>query len=200
MDIDVGDGELALLARYPGLPRRRLTVDEYHRMGEAGILTRDDRVELIEGELIEMVPIGSDHAGTVNKLNYTLMLALGTRGVVAPQNPVRLSDRSEPEPDFAVLKPRADYYKSAHPTPEDVLLAIEVADSSLAYDSGLKRALYASRGIREFWIVNLIDRVVEVNRKPVGDRYEWTARIEPSGVLDIEALPGVSIPAAQIFG
>ena len=83
---------------------------------------------------------------------------------------------------------------------DSVLLAIEVADSSLAYDSGLKRALYASRGIREFWIVNLIDRVVEVNRKPVGDRYEWTARIEPSGVLDIEALPGVSIPAAQIFG
>jgi Uma2 family endonuclease len=200
MDMDVADGELGLLERYPGLPRRRLTVDEYYRMGEAGILARNERVELIEGELIEMAPIGSEHAGTVNKLAYALILAVGSQAVVSPQNPVRLANRTEPEPDFAVLQARADFYTLAHPTAQDVLLAIEVADSSLAYDSGLKRALYASRDIREFWIVNLVARVVEVYRNPSGDRYEWSATVEPSGVLEIEALPGVSISAKQIFG
>ena len=108
-------GETGLLTRNPWVARRVLTVAEYHRMGEVGILTKRDHVELIEGELIAMSPIGSEHAGTVNALNRLLVQAVGDRGVVAVQNPVRLDDLSEPQPDFAVLKPRADDYRRAPP-------------------------------------------------------------------------------------
>ena len=130
-----------LLTRHPWVPRRPLTVAEDHRMGEAGIFTEDDRVELIEGQLVAMTPIGSGHSGTVNGLNYLLVRAVGECGVVAVQNPVLLDNHSEPEPDFAVLKPRPDAYRAAHPRPADVLLIVEVADSSLAYDRTVKRAL-----------------------------------------------------------
>src|ERR1700676_1935686 len=146
-------GETDLLTRNPWVPRRALTVAEYHRMGEAGILARDDRVELIEGQLIAMSPIGSEHSGTVNALNHCLVQAIGQRGVVAVQNPVQLDDLSEPQPDFAVLKPRDDYYRRATPRPNEVLLIIEVADSSLAYDRNVKRSLYARHDVPEFWIV-----------------------------------------------
>src|SRR5579862_9904434 len=148
-------GESDLLTRNPWVARRPLTVAEYHRMGEVGILTEDDRVELIEGELIAMSPIGSEHSGTVNALTHTLVLAVEDRAVVAVQNPVQLDDLSEPRPDFALLKPRDDYYRRSTPRPDDVLLLIEVADSSLAYDRNVKRSLYAWHGIPEFWIVNI---------------------------------------------
>ncbi|MBV8457956.1 MAG: Uma2 family endonuclease [Acetobacteraceae bacterium] len=137
---DVGS---TLLARYPAVPRRLLTVDDYHRMGEAGILSEDDRVELIEGELVEMAPIGSEHAASVAALNHLLVLAVGARGLVFPQNPVRLDPHNEPQPDFTVLKPRPDGYRSALPRAEDILLIVEVSASSLGYDRGLKLALYA---------------------------------------------------------
>jgi Uma2 family endonuclease len=193
-------GETALLPRNPWVMRRPLTVADYHRMGEAGILTRDDRVELIEGELIAMSPIGSEHSGTANTLTRLLIHAVGDRGVVAVQNPVQLDDRSEPQPDFAVLKPRQDDYRQATPRPADVLLIIEVADSSLAYDRAVKRALYARHGIPEFWIVNLAADEVEVCRAPGGDRYGTVSRIGRGGVLEPELLPGASIPVAALLG
>ena len=193
------DGGSTLLARYPAVPRRLLTVEDYHRMGEAGILSRDDRVELIEGELVEMAPIGSEHAASVGMLNRLLVLAVGGRAVVFPQNPVRLDVHNEPQPDFTVLKPRPDGYRSALPTPEDVLLVVEVAASSLAYDRGLKLALYARHGIPELWIVNVAAQEIEIFRKPAGDHYASTARAGRSGSLEIEALPGVRIAADPIF-
>ena len=194
------DDAPTLLTRYPEISRHLFTVDDYHRLGEAGILAEDDRVELIEGELVEMAPIGSEHAAGVNALNRLLVLAVGERGIVSPQNPVRLDRRNEPQPDFSVLKPRADAYRSAPPRPSDVLLIVEVAASSLAYDRGLKLALYARHAIPEVWIVNLAAQEIEVFRKPASDRYQLSTRVDRTGLLEIEALPGVWIGVEGIFG
>jgi Uma2 family endonuclease len=192
--------ETGLLSRHPWVARRPLTVAEYHRMGEVGILGEHDRVELIEGELIAMSPIGSPHSGTVNTLTRLLVMALGARGIVAVQNPVQLDDRSEPQPDFAVLKPRPDDYRLSTPRPEDVLLLIEIADSSLNYDRTVKRSLYAQHGIPEFWIVNVASKEVDVCRQPAGDGYASISRVGPDAVMEIERLPGTAISAAALFG
>ena len=189
-----------LLTRNPWVARRPITVAEYHRMGEAGILTEDDRVELIEGELVAMAPIGSQHSGTVNGLNRMLVQAVGDRGVVSVQNPVQLDDRSEPEPDFTVLRPRADDYRQSTPNPEDVLLVIEIAASSLNYDRAVKRPLYASHAIPEFWIVDLAAGEVEVCRGPAGDDYASVLRVGREGVLEPLLLPGVAISVAALLG
>ncbi|HTW72920.1 MAG TPA: Uma2 family endonuclease [Acetobacteraceae bacterium] len=196
----MASGETGLLTRNPWVARFPLTVAQYHRMGEVGILNEDDRVELIEGELVAMVPIGSNHAGTVNTLNRRLVMAVGDRGVVAVQNPVELDDLSEPQPDFAILKPRPDDYRQATPRPNDVLLIIEVADSSLGYDRAVKRALYARHGIPEFWIVNISGGEVEVCRGPSGEQYGSITRVGRNGSLEPERLPGVTIAAADILG
>jgi Uma2 family endonuclease len=169
-------------------------------MGEVGILTRDDRVELIEGQLVAMSPIGSAHAGTSNALTRRLVLAVGDRGIVAVGNPVQLDDLSEPQPDFAVLKAREDDYRRATPRPHEVLLIIEVSDSSLAYDRNVKRSLYARHGIPEFWIVNLVAGEVEVCRSPEGDQYAAVSRVGREGVLEPQLLPGVAIPVAALLG
>ena len=191
--------ETRLLTRNPWVTRRELTVAEYHRMGEVGILTEDDRVELIEGELIAMSPIGSAHSGTVNALTHMLVQVVGDRGVVAVQNPVQLDDRSEPQPDFSVLKPRADFYRRATPLPHEVLLIIEVADSSLAYDRGVKKSLYARHGIPEFWIVDLPAGEVEVCRSPGSGDYALVSRVGRGGILEPELLPGATIPVAALL-
>ena len=193
------EAEESVLARLPSMPRRRLTVDEYYRMGEAGILTRDDRVELIEGELVAMSPIGSDHSDTSNTLTRTLVMAVGDRGVVSVQTPIRLNRFNEPQPDFLVLRLRPGGYRAAHPGPADVILAIEVSASSLRYDRGVKRALYARHGIQEFWIVDLDGRAVEVGREPSGDGYAVVERVGADGTLTLPELE-VSFAAAPLFG
>jgi len=192
-------GETSLLSRNPWVARRVLTVAEYHRMAEAGILTERDRVELIEGELIAMSPIGSEHSGTVNALNRTLVRAVGDRAIVAVQNPVQLDDLSEPEPDFALLKPRDDDYRRATPRPHEVLLIIEVADTSLAYDRAVKRSLYARHGIPEFWIVNLAAKQVEVCRSPTGEQYASVSHFGREAVLEPQLLPGATIPVSALL-
>ncbi len=196
----MASGATGLLTRNPWVARRPLTVGEYHRMGEVGILHEDDRVELIEGELIAMSPIGSAHSGAVNALTRLLVRVVGDRGVVGVQNPVRLDDLSEPQPDFSVLKPRDDDYRRATPRPHEVLLIIEVADSSLAYDRGVKRSLYARHGIPEFWIVNLGAGEVEVYRLPQSGQYTSVSRVGRDGVLEPQLLPGVTIPVATMIG
>lgn len=126
--------------------RRLFTVSEYYRMAEAGILGEDDRVELLEGEIVQMAPIGSNHRGTVDFLANSLVSRLGARAIVRTQNPIRLDDFSEPQPDVALLHPRADFYRRSHPTPADVLLLVEVADSSVAFDRQVKLPLYCPSG------------------------------------------------------
>jgi Uma2 family endonuclease len=168
-------------------------------MGEVGLLDADARVELIEGEIVEMAPIGDAHAAISNRLNRLLVLAVGECGIVAVGNPVRLSQHSEPQPDFSVLRPRADY-QTRGARPEDVMLAVEVSDTTLRRDRRVKLALYASAGIPEFWIVNLEVREVEIYRLPADDAYASVERKGPGDVVTIEALPGVKIAISQILG
>ena len=189
-----------MLALDPHVARRPITVEEFLRMGEVGILNPHDRVELIEGELIAMAPIGANHAGTVIALNEALTTAARGRALVSPQNPVQLNDRSLPQPDYAVLAPRADGYRTAHPRPHEVLLLVEVADSSLDYDRNVKRRLYARHGISELWIVNLVNGKVEVCRSPGPDGYASMTVAGRTDVLEPELLPGARIHVADIIG
>jgi Uma2 family endonuclease len=147
-----------------------------------------------------MSPIGSEHSGTVNALNRMLVRAVGDRGVVAVQNPVQLDDLSEPASDFAVLKPREDDYRKATPRPDEVLLIIEVADSSPAYDRVVKRSLYARHGIPEFCIVNLVAGEMEVCRAPTGDHYASVSHVGRDAILEPELLPGAAVAVAALLG
>ena len=191
-------GAVDVLTRYP-VPRHRLTVEDYHRLGTAGILGEDDRVELLEGQLVDMSPIGPRHALTIDSLTLALVRAVGDHAWVRVQNPITLDRRSEPQPDFTVVRRPWPGYPNAHPGPDDVHLLIEVSDSSLDFDLGAKRELYARAGIREFWVVDLTSNGILVHRDPAGGQYGSVTRIEPAGVLHIAALPGVSIPAASLF-
>lgn len=190
----------SLLERAPWVRRHKLDVREYYRMGEAGIFEPGERVELIEGEIIDMAPVGSGHNGTVTGLTRRIILGVGERAVVTVQGPLRLSDLSEPQPDLLLLKPRADDYRSEHPTPADVLLLVEVADSSLRFDRSVKLPLYARHGVPEVWIVNLGDGVVEVYRDPKDDAYRSTARAVCGEVLEPAALPGLRIAVTEVLG
>jgi Uma2 family endonuclease len=182
-------------------PTKRLfTVHEYHRMGEAGILTEDDRVELIHGEIIVMPPIGPEHAGSVDGLGDFLRSKLGPTVIVRGQNPLHLGLRSEPEPDLAVVLRRDDYYRSAHPTAEDVLLVIEIAESSLTYDQKTKSRLYAKAGIQEYWIVDLIHREIVVHRDPSRSRYRTVQQIKPGDTIAPLVFPDVSLAVADLLG
>ena len=179
--------------------RYKLSLDDYHKLGEAGILNEDSRVELVEGELIEMAPIGGAHMAVVNRLNRLLVLAVGDLGVVSVQNPVSLPPHSEPQPDVAILRPRTGDDVFAVPGAEDVLLLIEVADTTLAYDRTVKLPLYAKCGIPESWIVNLQLRCIEVYREPMADGYAKRSEIEFHGSVTPLALPKISVAVADVF-
>lgn len=168
-------------------------------MADAGILGVDDRVELIEGEVVEMNPIGSHHASSVDRLNRSFSKQTADRAIIRVQNPVRLSDLSEPQPDLALLKPRDDFYASSHPTAADVLLLVEVADSSLAFDSGVKLALYAAAGIPEVWIINLSAALVESHRSPQSGRFSEHDSHVKGDQISPAALPDLSLDVAEIF-
>jgi Uma2 family endonuclease len=179
--------------------RYKLSVEDHYKLGEVGILTEDSRVELIEGELIEMAPIGGSHMGLVNRLTRLLVLAVGDLGVVSIQNPVTLPPHSEPQPDVAILKPGADSAGSPVPHADDVLLIIEVADTTLAYDRNTKLKLYAQAGMAEAWIVNVQARCVEVYREPQGDGYNRKSEMRPGDVVTPLALPMVKVSISDIF-
>jgi Uma2 family endonuclease len=187
-----------ILSRYQ-VPRHRLTVADYHRLGETGVLGGDDRVELLEGQLVDMSPIGPRHALAVDALTELLVHAAAGRAAVRVQNPIVLDDSSEPQPDFTLLRKPWHGYPEAHPRPPDVYLVIEVADSSLEFDLGAKLELYARAGIREFWVVDLTSNRVLVHRSRGDGRYGSITSVDMSGALQVEALPGVTIAAAQIF-
>jgi Uma2 family endonuclease len=180
-------------------PKHRINVDEYYRMAEVGLLAHDARVELIDGEVIDMVPIGSRHAGIVSALNRMLGVAVGARALVTVQQPVRLSERSEPQPDIALVKPRADFYSTAHPGPSDVLLLVEVSDTTLRYDRDVKLPLYASHGIPEVWLIDLNAKQLIRARLPVGNRYTDTAALG-GGTSEVGLLPGAAIDLSAVLG
>lgn len=151
--------------------KRLITVEEYYKMAEVGILKPEDRVELLNGELFEMSPTGSRHAGIVNRLARMLNILLQDQVSVGIQTPVRIDHINEPEPDISILNYRLDDYSSSHPGPNDVLLVIEVASSSIRYDREVKMPIYARSGIPEFWIIDIENQLIEVFRKPKGRMY-----------------------------
>lgn len=178
--------------------KRRFTVEEYHRMGEAGIFREDDRVELIEGEIVQMSPIGRPHAFTVMMFTNLLVKAVGGRALVSPGNPVRLTRWTEPQPDLMLLRLDADY-REEFVVPGHVLLVIEVADTSLAYDRGVKLRLYAQAGIPDVWIVDVEHGRVEVYRDPAGETYRTVEVVPRTGRLSPAALPDVAIAVDEIL-
>ena len=154
-----------------GSAKRRFTVDEYHRMGDAGILSENDRIELIDGEIFTMTPVGSRHAAAVARATRALILASGTNAIVRVQSPIQLGGFTEPEPDLTLVRPRDDFYSAGHPQPGDVVLVVEIADSSLRYDRDLKARLYAQAGIADYWLSDLVNRTVTSYSAPHDGAY-----------------------------
>lgn len=179
--------------------RFKLTVEQYHRMGELGILRPDDRVELIDGEIVRMAPIGSMHSGLVTRLTRLLVERVGRSGVVSPQNPVILSEVTEPQPDLTVLRWRADDYTADTPKAGDTLLVIEVSDSSLRFDRQVKLRFYAQAGVPEVWILDLRARRLLVHREPEGKGYRVAEALATGQRACCAGLPALCVALDELF-
>jgi len=183
-----------------GVRTRRFSVEEYHQMVRVGILKEDDRVELVEGDIIEMTPIGPRHAVSVARLTEHFVRSLATKAVVWAQSPIRLDPYSEPQPDVALIRPPLTRYREAHPGPDDILLVVEVADTTVEDDRTRKIPLYARAGIPETWLVNLPGEVIEVFREPAQDGYRDVRTVRRGQSLAPLAFPGVTLTADDILG
>jgi Uma2 family endonuclease len=191
---------------------KRFTVEQYHRMGNAGILGEDDRVELLDGEIVDMSPIGARHADCVDRANQAFSRRVGEAAIVRVQSPIQLDDHSEPEPDLALLKPRRGGYATAHPGPTDVLLVVEVADTSAVYDRQVKLPHYARAGISEAWLLNVSAAgdvpgsaagerdVLEVYRRPGPRGYAEIQVLRAGDMVTPQALPAITIPVTELLG
>lgn len=179
--------------------RHRITADEYCRMAEIGLLAPDARVELIDGEILDMPPIGKDHESVVDQLNHLFVRAVDDLAIVRVQGSVRLGSMSMPQPDISVLKPRSDFYRSRRAAASDVLLIIEVSDSTLRFDRDVKVSLYAQHGIPEVWIVDLQhDRLHFFRSLRDGEYRDSTSTPEP-GVTSLTALPQISVDLSRLL-
>ena len=175
----------------------RFTVDEYHRLGEAGILGEDDRVELLNGDLITMAPIGGEHRTLVDTLNLLFArYAENNRYRIGVQNPISLDPHSEPQPDIVLYDPSV---LGRHPEPGEIFLVIEVADTSLNYDLGPKLEAYARAGVPEVWVIDVIRRRVLVRRQPEQGHYQREIEITPDGSVTVEAFPDITFPVASFL-
>jgi Uma2 family endonuclease len=183
----------------PVLTPWRFTADQYQRMGETGILCEDDRVELIDGVIVEMTPVGLRHIATVDRCNREFTRQVGDRAIVRVQSPLRVSPRSEPQPDVTILRDRADFYAGGHAGPADVLLVVEVSEISLAYDRRVKLRLYAEAGVPEVWLVNLRDDCIEASYEPAGGRYQQRELLQRGAACSPHALPEVLIAVDAIL-
>ena len=180
--------------------RKHLTdINEWQRLGEANIFPPGSRLELIEGEILEMAPIGFNHSGHINRLVKWLTQLIPNDVIPSVQNPLQLGDLSEPEPDFMLLKPNDDFYSSRHPNAGDVLLLIEVADSSLMFDQNQKLRLYALHNIPEYWLINLKDSCVEVYRQPHGECYGEKTTLRVGDSITLSQLNQITINIADIL-
>lgn len=182
------------------LAKRWITADEYERMGEAGIFPQDARLELIGGEIFDMSPIGSAHAACVKFLSGLLNRLFGGTLIVSVQDPIRLDDFSEPQPDVALLRWREDFYRGAHPTPENVLLVVEVADTTVETDRRIKLPLYARAGIAEAWLVNIHEARVEVYSNPSGDTYLRPEVFARGADARSHTVGGLAVNVEALFG
>jgi Uma2 family endonuclease len=191
--------EIAKPSQSTAPAKHRFTIEQYYKMAEVGILGIEERTELIEGEIIEMSPIGAKHAGSINRLNRKFSSIVGDRAIIAVQNSINLNDYSEPQPDLAILRWREDFYTQSLPTTSEIFLLIEVADSTLKYDREVKAPLYAKAGIPELWIVNLEAQVFEVYRQPSETGYQQMQIYAKGQVITMEKLPDVVITVDDIF-
>lgn len=181
-------------------PRQHLhTVEDYYRMAESGILKPEDKVELIEGVIVDMVPIGSKHGGVVNKINRLLSRAVDDEAIVSIQNSVRLNDFSEPEPDVVLLKFRQDFYTESHPGPSDILLIIEVANSSLNYDRDVKLPLYARHNIPQAWLLDLSTDTLWIYSQPQDGTYKERVKANLQQPVSLPGLSGAEIDLSTLF-
>ena len=178
-------------------PRRLFTAEEFERMAAAGVFGPEERLELIDGEIVEMSPVGPGHGASIVCLTKRFILGLGDRAVVWIQSSAVVALRSVPQPDLALLRPRS--YRRANPRPDDILLVVEVADSSLRYDRIRKARLYALAGIPEYWVVGVQREWVEVYRTPGGDGYPDVRRVQRSDTITPLSFPDLVIPVADIF-
>ena len=179
------------------LVRHRFTVEEFYRLAEVGVLHEDDRIELIDGELIEMAAIGLAHARAIVVLDELAHSMVVRSAQVSVLNPIHLGPRTQPQPDLALNRRRI--YTTTHPTPSDIFLVIEVSDSSLNYDRDIKVPLYAQAGVAEVWIVNLSGRTIERYSAPRDGRYTQIAIAAPGDTLASLSLPAFVVPVAQVF-
>ncbi len=183
------------------LKTHRFTVDEYHRMGEAGIFSEDDQVELLAGDIVEMSPIGPLHAGTVSRLTALFSSRLGGEVIVSIQNPLLLrTEDSEPQPDVALLRPRPDFYTRAHPEAQDVYLVIEVADTSVVTDREVKLPIYARAGVPEAWLLDVATQRLEVHRHPTPDGYQDVNSFRRGESVAPQAFPALTITVDVLLG
>ncbi|MGD1712289.1 Uma2 family endonuclease [Dapis sp. BLCC M172] len=182
------------------LLRRLFTVDEYYKMLEAGVFTENERVELIRGEIINMSPMGIRHSACVKPLAELFILRLAKTVTVGIQDPVRLNNTSEPQPDVSLLQRRPDFYETQQPQPEDVFLLIEVSDTTIKYDREVKISLYAENNIVEVWLVNLTEECLEVYRQPIANGYEIVQTFQRGETVTIQALPNVTFTVDEILG
>lgn len=187
------------LAVFDQLLKRLFTVEEYRRMVQAGILSEDDPVELLEGGIVMMAPIGSRHAGCVTRLTRLFSDQVEERGLVSVRNPVHLSEYSEPEPDLAVLRPRPDFYAEGHPRPADILLVVEVAETQVEVEREVRVPLYARYRVPEVWLVDLEGEAVEVYWQPSPDGYREARRLQPGDRLAPQLLPDLEVAVEDIL-
>ena len=179
--------------------RRLFTAEQFFQMIATGILTKDDHVELLEGEILEMTRIGLGHTACTANLVQIFILGIEGRAIVWPSGTIHLSDRSAPQPDLAVLRPNARKYRDAYPMPEDVLLLVEISDSSLRRDRELKLPLYARAGIQEYWIVDAQDEVVDVYASPTNLNYASARTFRRGEFISPAAFPDLAIAVDDIF-
>lgn len=184
----------------PVVDHLRFTVEQFERMGEAGVLDPDERYELLDGEVVPMSPIGARHAAAVDRSYQVLLLKLVDRASLRGQHPVKLLPRSLPQPDLAVTRRRRDFYEGGHPTAEDVLLLIEVADSSLRFDRLVKLPIYAHHRIPEVWIVDLADGLVHIHREPVEGEYRDVRTVRRGETFSPQAFPDVTLTPDDVLG
>ncbi len=178
---------------------RPITIDDYHRMMETGIIHEGERIELISGQIFNMAAKGTRHTVATTRLLRELLAFIGQRAIVRCQEPITMPDNSEPEPDIAIARWRDDEYLNSHPVPTDIILVIEVADSTLGFDRNTKAPLYAAAGISEYWIVNLVDDRLEIYSQPEGDIYTNTQVVLPPRSIGLPHFVDINLDTAAIF-
>ena len=191
---------VATIEKNAAVVPKRFNVEEFRKMTEVGILPEESGWEVIDGYLIDKMSIGSKHASTVKRLNRIFTNLVGNEAIISIQDPIRVDEYNEPEPDVALLKSRKDFYAESHPTPQDVLLLIEVSDSTVEFDREIKKTLYAKAEVAEFWLVNLKENTVECYSSPKNGNYRLAKILEKGKTIKSETIEKLTLQVEEILG